>query len=146
MLIPRASILIVAAIVLVVLSCVSTYAFLALSSSNSGGDFGDRQSRRFDVFESYNQCEKAVRDSVNGKVIAIEGDDRAAQYHSATNLNRLFFAVDFSEDQGMFGYSGGKLKRLYARCEVSAETNRIEAVKLRPANEKEYTEIIRRPG
>ncbi len=142
---PKTSIIIIMAIVLVVLSCLSTYAFLTMQSNDSGSGFGDQTSRRFDVFESYNQCEKAVRNAVHGKVISIEGDDRAAQYHRATNLNMLFFAVNFSEEGGMFGYSGGQLKRLYARCEVSAKTNRIEAVKLRPADEKEYTEIIRRP-
>ncbi|MGH1373488.1 MAG: hypothetical protein ACRBBW_15720 [Cellvibrionaceae bacterium] len=142
---PKTSILIIAAIVLVVLSSLSTYAFLTLQSSGTSQGFGDQSSRRFDVFESYNQCEKAVRNSVSGKVISVEGDDRAAQYHRSTNLNMLFFAVDYSESRGMLGYSGGQVKRLYARCEVSAETNRIEAVKLRPADEKEYTEIIRRP-
>jgi hypothetical protein len=145
MLLPRTRILVIIAILLVLLSCVSTYAFLVLRSSSSGGDFGDQRSRRFDVFDGYNQCKKMVRESVNGKVISIESDDRAAQYNRAGNLNMLFFAVDYSEKQGMFGYSGGQLKRLYARCEVSAGSNRIEAIKLRPADEKEYTEIIRRP-
>lgn len=145
MAIPKTSVVIIAAVVLVILSCLSTYAFLALQTNAGGAGFGEQTSRRFDVFEGYNQCEKAVRNAVHGKVISIEGDDRAAQYNRSTNLNMLFFAVDFSEDGGMFGYSGGQLKRLYARCEVSAESNRIEAVKIRPADEKEYTEIIRRP-
>lgn len=141
---PRTTILVVAAILLVLLSSLSTYAVLTFMPKGEGG-FGENTSRRFDIYEGYNQCEKAVRNAVTGKVISIEGDDRAAQYNRTSNLNMLFFAVDYSQEGGMFGYSGGVLKRTYARCEVSAETNRIEAVRLRPADEKEYTEVIRRP-
>ncbi len=141
----KTSIIIIAAIILVVFSCLSTYAFLTLWPKSSGAGFGSESSRRYDVFESYNQCEAAVRNSIRGKIVSLEGDDRAAQYHLPTNMNMLFFSVDYSEKAGMFGYRGGELKRIYARCEVSAKSNRIEAVKLRPADEKQYTEIIRRP-
>ena len=141
---PRTAILVVAAILLVFLSSLSTYAVLTFMPRGEGG-IGESNSRRFDVFEGYKRCDAAVRNAVAGKVISIEGDDRAAHYNRTSNLNMLFFAVDYSQEGGMFGYSGGKLKRTYARCEVSAETNRIEAVRLRPADEKEYTEVIRRP-
>lgn len=137
--------MVIAAVVLVVISSGATFFILQTGVSGSRDTYGTAVPRRFDVFEGYNRCLTTVEDNVPGRVVSIEGDDRAAKYDRSTNMNLLFFSVDYSNGSGSSGYRGGQLLKIYALCEVSAKTNRIESVKMRPANEKEFTEVVRRP-
>lgn len=139
----RSVLLVLMALLIVVLASASTYGIVLMTSAKSSTGYGVVKSRRFDVFEGYRECELAVRRAISGNVIGLESDDRAAKYSERGNLNTLFFTIDYSEQSGVVGYRGGDLKRVYAGCEVSAETNRIETVKLRPAGEEDYTEVIR---
>ncbi|NIB44937.1 hypothetical protein HBA55_35490 [Pseudomaricurvus alkylphenolicus] len=134
-------ILVLAAVVLMVVSSAATLVVFEFSGHQSGDSYGAAVPRRFDVFEGYNQCQIAVEEAIPGRVLSVEGDDRAAKYQRITNMNVLFFTVDYSESGSGFA---GEMQRIYALCEVSAETNRIMAVKLRPSDEKEFTEVRRR--
>ena len=103
-----------------------------------------KMSRRHDVFAGFSLCEEAIRDSVGGRVMSLETDDRAAQYDRSNNMNMLYFVVEYQKSLGFLSSGFGKKVEMFVRCDVSAFDNEVQAIRLRPAEEATFTEIFQR--
>ena len=142
---PKVWIIIAGALLLIVASSAATLVFFNLSGGESAEPYTEAVHRRFDIFEGYGRCLEQVKRAVPGEVLSVQGDDRSAQYDRSNNINMMFFEAEYRASRGVFGGFEEAITTVYARCDVSAETNRIESIKLRPSNEKEYVEVVRRP-
>ncbi len=137
----RKAVLLAAGFLLVVLSSASTV--VVMKSMNDGGTrraVGELPSRRFDLFERYDECEKAVRRAVSDHVVSLISDDRAARYDERSNINKLFFLADVAGEDSAGVHLERGVRQIFARCDVSAETGRIEAIYLREESDPEYIE------
>lgn len=100
-------------------------------------------SRRFDLYEGFSLCEDAIRVSIGGKVVTLDTDDRAAKYDPGSNTNRLFFVAVYQKKTGLIGTSFDPEEKVFIRCDVSAKTNRVEAIRLRTGEDENYTDVRR---
>ena len=134
--------------IVVVLALVGGSVFLYLQygavDAENGQDLSQKP-RRFDVFDGFSLCEQAIRRSLQGHVVSLDSDDRAAKYDPRSNMNQLFFAAAYRPKSGLFGSASQQEKQIYVRCDVSAENNEVEAVRIRPAEEEDFTEVHRLP-
>ncbi len=137
----RKVVLLAAGCLLIVLSSATTV--VVMNSSSDGrlarGE-GELPMRRYDLFESYDECESAVKQAVVGHVVSMVSDDRAARYDESSNVNKLFFLADVAAEDSTGVHLEQGVRQIFARCDVSAETNRIEGVYLRAENDPEYIE------
>lgn len=141
----KSGIVILAAVSVLLLSGVSAWMLLAFDVLDSQGGEASGKPRRFDVFDGYGLCETAIKKSLDGKVLFVESDDRAARYDYRSNMNQIFFLSSYLPETGLFGSLSDTEKEVFIRCDVSAETNVVEAVRIRPGDEEAFTEVHRRP-
>lgn len=134
---------IAAGLAIVLMSITLTLVIMTFSKS-SDEDSSSNQSRRYDVFEGYSLCEDTIKSSVGGKVLSLNADDRAAKYERNSNTNMLYFVVHYQKKVGLFGGTVAPEEKVFVRCDVSARTNEVEAIRVRPAEEEHYTEVHRK--
>ena len=137
-------VIVIAALVVVAIASVSTVLFIRFDGQSDSVDEISKRPRRFNLFDGFSLCEQAIRDSVGGKVIELESDDRAARYEFRDNINQLFFTMVYRPVTGVFGGKMGEETKVFVRCDVSAETNDVEAIRVRPGEEEDFTEVHRR--
>ena len=137
--------IVVAIIILLALASGTAYFFLDFKGDSESVDAISKRPRRFNVFDGFSLCEQAIRDSVSGKLISLESDDRAAKYDYRDNMNLLFFNAVYRPGVGLWGGGHGAETGAFIRCDVSAETNQVEAVRIRPGEEEDFTEVHRKP-
>lgn len=138
---------IVAIIVLVLLAMLATAAVLFYSAEGEIPLFGERRDkpvkapRRFNTFSAFTDCETAIKKNLGGKVLSVESDDRAAKYDYRENLNLLFFKAVYRPEKSFFGGIDYREKEVFVRCDASAETNEIVALRVRPSEGESYSEL-----
>ncbi|MAZ88045.1 MAG: hypothetical protein CL693_10390 [Cellvibrionaceae bacterium] len=135
------TVLLAAACLLIILSSAATVVVMnSLSDGRSVRAEGELPLRRYDLFESYDECEADVKKAVVGHVVSLVSDDRAARYDESSNTNKLFFLADVAAEDSTGVHLEQGISQIFARCDVSAETNRIEGVYLRRESDPEYVE------
>ncbi len=136
---------VVAGIALVALTSVVTFFVIGFTGFDSEEYHDVSVSRRYNIFDGYSLCEAALKKTISGQVKNVVSDDRAAKYDRISNTNQMFFEASYLPEVGLFGAVSKIEKRLYARCDVSAETNVVEAISLREVDEEIFSEVHKQP-
>lgn len=134
--------LIAGAILLVLISIGATV--LLAKHFRAGFNSGDSTKRALGIVESrpkFNQfaghgiCEKNIYEEMEGKIISLNLDQRAAIYNDYERTNTLIFSADVVPPEQRFLSEQHSTKQMHVQCVTSADTNELVTLVIAPADQ-----------
>jgi hypothetical protein len=79
----------------------------------------------YGLFAGHGVCEQAIKDAVQGKLITLESEDRAAKYNAYDDSNVLTFNAEIKPDKQRFLSEQRSTYKIMYRCHTSSVDNRL---------------------
>ncbi|BFM11003.1 hypothetical protein R50072_11560 [Simiduia litorea] len=90
---------------------------------------------KFDLFAGHGLCEKATYQQMEGKIISLNMDQRAAIYNDYERTNTLIFTADVVLPEQRFLSEQHSTKKMHVQCVTSADTNKLTTLVIAPADQ-----------
>ncbi|AFU98378.1 hypothetical protein [Simiduia agarivorans] len=133
---------VIAAVVLVIVSVASTLIIAkqyragfdeAASTKRALGIVENRP--KFDTFAGHGVCEAAIYANMEGKIVTLQMDERAAIYNDFERTNTLLFTADVVPADERFLSEHRSTIPMQAQCVTSADNNKLVTLVIAPADQ-----------
>jgi len=91
--------------------------------------------KTYDLFAGHSFCEDAIRGKVDGKIISLTSDDRAAKVNTYTNTNILTFKASIARVNEQFLSEQHSTREYDIKCSTSIETNTVVNLSILPVED-----------
>jgi len=91
--------------------------------------------KSYDLFAGHSFCEDAIRGKVDGKIISLTSDDRAAKINTYTNTNILTFKANIARVNEQFLSEQHSTREYDIKCSTSIDTNAVVNLSITPAED-----------
>jgi len=88
--------------------------------------------KNHDLFAGHSFCEDAIRGKVEGKIISLTSDDRAAKINTYTNTNILTFKANIARVNEPFLSEQHSTREYDIKCSTSINTNTVVNLSILP--------------
>ncbi len=89
----------------------------------------------YDLFAGHSFCEDAIRKRVNGRIISLTSDDRAAKVNNYARTNILTFKANIVSDDTEYKSEQHSTREFNIKCSTSIDTNKVVNVNIAPVDE-----------
>ena len=92
-------------------------------------------SKHYDLFAGHSFCEQAIRKKVDGRIVSLTSDDRAAKVNSYANTNVLIFKADIVPLNTKFRSEHLSTRQYDIKCATSIASNKVVNLTIQPVEE-----------
>ena len=143
---PKALMMILIAILVISLSIIATLFAanymrdnnMTLSNMFSLKTFSSNKTtkkKNYDLFAGHSFCEDAIRGKVEGKIISLTSDDRAAKINTYANTNILTFKANIARVNERFLSEQHSTREYDIKCSTSINTNTVVNLSILPVGD-----------
>jgi len=91
--------------------------------------------KNYDLFAGHSFCEDAIRGKVEGKIISLTSDDRAAKINTYANTNILTFKANIARVNERFLSEQHSTREYDIKCSTSINTNTVVNLSILPVGD-----------
>ena len=91
--------------------------------------------KNYDLFAGHSFCEDAIRGKVEGKIISLTSDDRAAKINTYANTNILTFKANIARVNERFLSEQHSTREYDIKCSTSINTNTVVNLSILPVED-----------